>query len=99
LRVDSDAPAALPEGPGVFQLLDERGNVLYIAGVADLRRGLALALRESAGASAVFFMADKDPLYTQRESEYLTGYAQEHGHLPPGNDMGDDLFQDLDDDF
>jgi ferredoxin len=98
-RIDSGAPASLPEVPGVFQLLDERGNLLYVAGVADLRRGLALALRESVGASSVFFMADEDPLYTQRESECLTRYAQEHGHLPPGNDMGDDLFDDLDDDF
>jgi ferredoxin len=99
LRVDSDAPASLPQGPGVFQLLDGRGKVLYIGGVADLRRGLALALQESVGASAVYFMADEDPLYTQRESEYLTGYAQEHGQLPPGNDMGDDLFEDdVDDD-
>jgi len=100
LRIDSDAPASLPEGPGVFQLLDARGNVLYVAGVADFRRGLALALRESAGGSAAFFTADEDPLYTQRESEYLTRYAQEHGHLPSGNDMGDDLFgDDVDDDF
>jgi predicted molibdopterin-dependent oxidoreductase YjgC len=103
LRVDSDAPASLPEGPGVFQLLDRSRTVLYIAGVGNLRRGLELALREPAVASAVYFLAEEDPVYTQRESELLTRYAQQQGHLPPGNDMGDDLFgddlDDLDEDF
>ncbi len=97
-RVDSDAPASLPEAPGVFQLVDEGGEILYVAGVADLRRGLALALAEPMGASAVYFTVVEDPMYTQRESECLTRYAREHGQLPPGNDMGDDLFEDDPDD-
>lgn len=98
LPIDSDASASLPEGPGVFRLLDQSGTVLYIAGVADLRRGMALALREPTASSAVYFDFEEDPLYTQRESELLTAFAQRHGHLPPGNDMGDDLFgDDLDD--
>jgi ferredoxin len=99
LRVDSGAPAAVHSAPGVFQLLDERGKVLYIAGVADLRRGLGRALEESMASFATYFMVEEDPLYTQRESEFLTRYAQEQGHLPPGNDMADDLFGDDADDL
>jgi ferredoxin len=99
LRVDSDAPASLPDGPGVFQLLDRSGTVLHIAGVANLRRGLEFAMREPTTASAVYFVAEEEPMYTQRESELLTRYAQQWGHLPPGNDMGDDLFGDDPDDL
>jgi hypothetical protein len=78
----------------VFRLLDGHGDVLYIGGVADLRLGLAAALRERAAAAAKYFTLELSQVYTQRESELLTAYAQEHGHLPPGNDMGDDLFED-----
>lgn len=98
LRIEPGVLALVPEEPGVFRLLDQRGTVLIIAGVADLRRGLRLALEEPSASTAAFFTVQPDPLYTQRESELLTAYAQEHGHLPAGNDMGDELFDDdLDD--
>ena len=88
-------PAALarvPASPGVFQLMDAEGRVLRISGVADLRLGVAEALAEPSGKSASSFVVELDPLYTQRESELLALYAQVHGELPPGNDLGDDLF-------
>lgn len=31
-------------------------------------------------------------MYTQRESESLQLFLQEHGRPPAGNDLGDDLF-------
>lgn len=94
LRLDSDAPASLPQSPGVFRLLGDGGEALYIAGVADLRQGVTRALQEPVVSSAVYFDFEEDSLYTQRESELLTIYAQECGHLPPGNDLGDELFGD-----
>jgi len=72
--------------------MDAEGRVLQISGVADLRLGVAKALGEPSGESANSFVVELDPLYTQRESELLALYAQEHGELPPGNDLGDDLF-------
>jgi hypothetical protein len=91
-EIDSSALARVPEGPGVFRLMDAQGGVLRISGVPNLREGLAEALEEQSVAGASGFVVEIEPLYTQRESELLALYAQEHGKLPPGNDMGDDLF-------
>lgn len=95
LKCEEIGPAALarvPEGPGVFQLIDAQGRVLRISGAPALRTALAEALEEQGAAGASGFVVEVEPLYTQRESELLALYAQEHGKLPPGNDMGDDLF-------
>jgi predicted molibdopterin-dependent oxidoreductase YjgC len=79
---------------GVFRLLDREGRVLRISGVADLRRGLIEALADRACVGTAYFQLECDPLFTQRESELLAAYAREWGHLPPGNDLGDELFAD-----
>jgi predicted molibdopterin-dependent oxidoreductase YjgC len=82
---------ASPARAGVLTLLDEDGRTLSIRGLADVRRGLAEALDDPACAAA-FFEVELDELYTQRESELLARYAQEHGGLPQANDLDDDLF-------
>jgi ferredoxin len=90
-------PAGLegvPQEAGAFRLVDQKGQVLRISGVADLQRGLAQALADGDCPEANYFQVDIDPLYTQRESELLARYAQDHGHLPPGNGVSDDLFDD-----
>jgi ferredoxin len=84
----------VPCAPGLFTLLDRTGQVLRICGVADLRVGLAEALAEPASAAAIYFQIELDPLYTQRETELLARYARDHGHLPFGNDLGEELFGD-----
>ena len=83
-----------PAKPGVFRLYDSSGEVLRISGVDDLRRGLLEAFADPGCAAARWFRADPDPLFTQRESELLAQYANRWGHLPPGNGLGDDLFED-----
>jgi NADH dehydrogenase/NADH:ubiquinone oxidoreductase subunit G len=89
-----DELAAVTSGPGVFLLADDAGQVLRIGGVADLARGVAGALAEPTGRAASQFKVEPAELFTQRESELLARFAQEEGHLPPGNDLGDDLFAD-----
>ena len=84
--------AALPGGAGLFRLLDQNENVLRISGVPDLRAGVAAALGEPGGEQAAFLQLELEPLYTQRETEALAQYVREHGHLPPCNDLADDLF-------
>jgi ferredoxin len=91
-EVGAESLAMVPLEAGVFQLLDSGGRVLRIGGVPDLRQGLARALAEPACAAAVRFTVEIDPLFTQRESELLARYAGEHGHLPSGNDLTDELF-------
>ena len=84
----------IPSEAGTFQLMDREGHVLRIGGVADLRQGVAQAVTEPACSTAAYFRVELGPLYTQRESELLARYAQEHGNLPAGNDLGDDLYDD-----
>ena len=86
--------ATVPPVPGVFLLAGVGGQILRIGGVADLARGMALAMAEPACAAAVSFQIEPAPLFTQRESELLARFARQEGHLPSGNDLGDDLFSD-----
>lgn len=103
LPLDAGSLAAVPAVAGVFQVAEPDGRVVRIAGVADLREGLAEVLAgktaaaggsEAAAAGGLRFRFEPAPLYTERESELLARFAQEHGHLPPGNDLADDLFDD-----
>ncbi len=89
-----DELAALPSAPGVLTVLDAAGQVLRIAGVVDLAQGVAGVLAEPAAAEAAWCRFEREPLYTQRETELLARYARDHGRLPLGNDLGDDLFVD-----
>ncbi len=91
-EVGAESLTRVPSEAGVFRLMDSEGRVLRIGGVADLRQGLTRALAEPACAAAARFTVEIDPLFTQRESELLARYAREHGHLPPGNDLTDELF-------
>jgi predicted molibdopterin-dependent oxidoreductase YjgC len=93
LKIPEDVSSA-PTAAGVFTLLDASGEVLRVTGVADLVHGLAKALEEPTAATARWFRYEVEPLYTQRETELLSQYARAHGHLPIGNDLGDDLFAD-----
>jgi ferredoxin len=85
-----DEVSSVPPTAGVFTLLDDSEEVLLIAGVADLSRGLTQALDESAAAGALWVRFEVQPLYTQRETELLAQYARAHGRLPAGNDLFDD---------
>ncbi|MFQ6116777.1 MAG: 2Fe-2S iron-sulfur cluster-binding protein [Candidatus Bipolaricaulia bacterium] len=80
---------AVPEREGVYQLLDEDQNIIYIAGTMNLRQ----ALREQlANERAHYFGYEEEPMYTMRESELLQRYLQEHGRMPELNDELADLF-------
>lgn len=92
---------SVPASPGVFQLADARGEVVRISGCPDLRRGLtevwASALREDRKGQPsedLRFRFEVAPLYTERETELLSLFAQEHGRLPRYNDLSEDLFAD-----
>lgn len=90
LAFDAEHVAGVPATEGVYQLLDEKKQTLRIAGSADLRRALEEQLRSDS--QARYFIYEEAGMYTQRESELLQHFLQQHGRLPPGNDLGDDLF-------
>jgi ferredoxin len=82
---------AVPEVEGVYQLYDKAHEVLQIKGVPDLRRALKAHLEEPG--KARYFSYEPEPMYTQRESELLQQYLQQHGRLP-GDELDEleDLF-------
>ncbi len=90
LSLDKEGVESIPDSEGVFQLLDAEKKVIRISGTANLRQGLSECL-ENPGDGA-YFICEEDPMYTKRESELIQKYLQEHGRLPVGNDMGDELF-------
>jgi hypothetical protein len=76
---------------GVFHLLDAEKNVLTIKGVENLRQGLEEQLGRNADAR--HFIFEEAPMYTQRESQFMQAYLQQHGKMPGGgSDEMDDLF-------
>ena len=81
----------VPAEAGVYQLLDERREILSIAGTPDLRKSLREKLE--ADPNARYFLYERDPMYTKRESELIQEYLQRHGKMPGGGeDDLDDLF-------
>ncbi len=89
LKFNAEAVAQVPATDGVFQLLDADKNVISIVGTANLREALEEQLDNK---KAGYFGYVEDPMFTQRESQLIQQYLQEHGKLPEGNDDLDDLF-------
>jgi hypothetical protein len=90
LEFDQGHVATVSPAEGVYQLLDGERHVLRIAGAPDLRQAPEEQLKSNP--EARYFIYEEAPMYTQRESEMLQHFLQEHGRLPAGNDLGDDLF-------
>ena len=81
----------VPEDEGVFQLYDDEKKIISIKGTGTLRQSLIEALEDYENAS--WFDFEEDKMYSQRESELIQQYLQEHGEMPGGGDDDlDDLF-------
>ncbi len=91
LPFDDEHIRAVPETDGVFRLLDEQHEVLSIKGTPNLREALQEQL--AGDLQVAWFEFEENKMYTQRESELIQQYLQEHGELPGGGDSDlDDLF-------
>jgi NADPH-dependent glutamate synthase beta subunit-like oxidoreductase len=89
--LDEEHINAVPEEEGVFQLYDDERKILTIKGTANLRQDLLLALNDND--RVAWFKFEEDKLFSQRESELIQKYLQEHGEMPAGgSDDLDDLF-------
>lgn len=86
---DAESVATVPETEGVFQLLDAGKNVTHIIGTAKIRESMQEYLDNE---DVCYFDYEEEPMYTQRESQLIQQYLQQHGKLPKGNDELDDLF-------
>jgi NADPH-dependent glutamate synthase beta subunit-like oxidoreductase len=89
LPLSQEAVESVPGTEGVFQLLDAEKKVIRISGTANMHDSLAECL-ENPG-EAKYFIYEEHPMYTQRESQLIQQYLQEHGELPGGGAGADDL--------
>lgn len=89
LRFESQAVESVPEAEGVYRLLCEDKDTIYIAGTMNLRASLKEQLMSNT--EARFFTFEVEPLYTSRESELLQQFLQTNGRLPEQNSDLDDL--------
>ena len=80
----------VPAVEGVYQLLDESKNIIYIKGAMNMRQELEEEL--ASNEKARYFSWEEEPMYTRRESELLQQFLQQHGQLPSQNLGLEDLF-------
>lgn len=99
LLYGEEALAFVPTEAGVFRLYSASGERLQISGVADLAGGLKDAAVGAFAGEIHSFDFEVEPMYTQRESEYLVRHLREHGRMPRGNDVLGGLFDDDQDDL
>ena len=89
LAFNAENIASVPEGEGVYILMDETGKPLKIKGTASLKSDLESEL----DSAAKFFEFEEDKMYSKRESELLQQHLQKYGEMPSGGeDDLDDLF-------
>ncbi len=79
------------ETEGVYQLLDENKETIYIKGTMNLRRELEQQL--TTNIKAKYFIYEEAKMYTLRESEFLQQYIKRHGKMPEQNmEIEEDLY-------
>jgi len=82
---------AVPETEGVYQLLNENKETIYIKGTMNLKRELEQQL--ATNTKAKYFIYEEAKMYTTRESELLQQYTKRHGKMPEQNiEIEEDLY-------
>ena len=82
--------ATVPETEGVYQLLDENNEVIYVKGTMNLRKELQDQLTTNYEAKR--FIYEEARMFTARESELLQQFLKKNGRLPKQNVDIDDLY-------
>jgi len=88
LEFTPDNVGAAPETDGVFRLLDEQKEVIYIGSGQNIREEMR-EIQESGDdwvEKARYLHFEETMMYTMRESELMQQFLQENGRLPEGND-------------
>lgn len=82
---------AVPETEGVYQLLNEDKEIIYIKGAMNLRKELEQQI--ATNPKAKYFIHEESKMYTMRESELLQQHIKKHGEMPEQNmEIGEDLY-------
>ncbi len=79
------------ETEGVYQLLNDDKEIIYIKGTMNLKKELEQQL--TTGTKAKYFIYEEAKMYTMRESESLQQYMKRHGKMPEQNmEIEEDLY-------
>jgi len=74
---------------GVYQLADDKGDILYIGAATALSRyglrGEVMAKAESPPDGATQFRVEVNTAYRTRHGELLAAYVHDNGRLPAAN--------------
>ena len=89
--LEAVAVHAVTSDAGVFLLHDADKQILAIKGVANLREGLLEVM--ATVDRPLFFTIEPAHYYSQRESQLIQAYSEQHGRLPSG--VGEDILDDL----
>lgn len=90
LEFNEESVETVPETPGIIHLLDDRENVIFIVGSANMRLELMGCLK-TAGDARYFLFKEEDQ-FTQRQNELIQHFMETHGGMPLLNAELDDLF-------
>ena len=90
LNFDASTVTNVPETEGVYQLLNEKNEVICIKGTMNLRKELQEQLTTNHEAKR--FLYEDAKMFTARESELLQQFLKKHGKLPRQNVDINDLY-------
>jgi len=90
LEFNATNVGSIPDNSGVYQLLDDKKIIIYVAGVPNLRQALEEKLKKVE--KARYFGYEEHPMYSMRESELFQKFLKEHGRMPELNEDVYDLF-------
>lgn len=91
LRLYEENLKVVPETEGVYELLNENKEIIYVKGTMNLRKDLQQQI--STNAKAKYFIYEEAKMYTMRESELLQQHIKKHGKMPEQNvEIDDDLY-------
>jgi formate dehydrogenase (NADP+) beta subunit len=80
----------VPEENGVYQLLDEKREIIFIRGADNIRTDLLEKVK--AVEKARFFRYEEHGMYTMKENEMLQQFLNKYGRLPEVNNEISDLY-------
>lgn len=81
----------VPEIEGVYLLLNEKKETIYIKGTLNLRKELEQQL--ATNKKAKYFIIEEAKMFTIRESELLQQFIKRHGKMPEQNvEIEEDLY-------
>jgi predicted molibdopterin-dependent oxidoreductase YjgC len=90
LEVTEENINKIPEINGVYELIDEKREIIFIHGADNIRRDLQEKVKSVE--KARFFRYEEYGMYSMRENEMLEKFLKKYGTMPEVNNEISDLY-------